>query len=139
MNRLSNHNFGDVPKSKCHGDLTLENILINVNNDIYLIDFLDSFFDSYMIDFAKLLQDLKLYWSYRNKLISPNLELRLLVAKETLIEYITKLPNGKNNLIHIYYILLMNVMRIVPYVSDDITKQCLENSIHKLFNILNTM
>lgn len=40
---LKNYDWTKVHRSFCHGDLTLENILITRNKKIYLIDFLDSF------------------------------------------------------------------------------------------------
>jgi thiamine kinase-like enzyme len=138
LKRLENFDFSNVPYSKCHGDLTLENILLDVKGDIYLIDFLDSFFDSWMIDVAKLLQDLELGWSYRHETISSNLELRLALAKDDLIKHIESLPNGDEKVLQIYYILLLNVMRIVPYTKDDETKEFLHNAIIKLNKILDT-
>ena len=57
---LENFNWSKIPKTPCHGDLTLENILITQDKKLYLIDFLDSFYNSWMIDIAKLLQDLDL-------------------------------------------------------------------------------
>lgn len=138
LDRLERFDFSSVPYSQCHGDLTLENILVDVNRNVYLIDFLDSFFDSWMIDVAKLLQDLELAWSYRHEQKSPNLELRLLVAREALLESLAELPNGKYIIIQIYYILLLNIMRIVPYTKDKLTADFLKNSIQKLNAILNT-
>ena len=58
-------NLGDsapLPASFCHGDMTLSNIIFAEN--IYLIDFLDSFVESYWIDLIKLRQDLVYFWSY---------------------------------------------------------------------------
>ena len=78
---LKKFDFSNVPLSYCCGDLTLENIMLDDNKQIYLIDFLDSFYDSWMIDVAKLLQDLELHWSYRNQEIDFNLAMRLAVAK----------------------------------------------------------
>ena len=138
LERLNKFDFSDVPHSKCHGDLTLENILVDTKGNIYLIDFLDSFFDSWMIDVAKLLQDLELYWSYRHTDISANLTLRLSIAKETLIKHISQLPNGNKMVVQIYYILLLNIMRIVPYTKDIITEQFLEKAISKLNTIIDT-
>ena len=136
LKRLEKFDFSEIPYSKCHGDLTLENILIDFRGDIYLIDFLDSFFDSWMIDVAKLLQDLELKWSYRHEEISSNLELRLAVARDNLIKYISDLPDGNKKVLQIYYILLLNVMRIVPYAKDDVTKDFLHNAIAKLNKII---
>ena len=45
-----------IPVGTCHGDLTFSNILFNGNN-YYLIDFLDSFIESPLLDIVKLRQD----------------------------------------------------------------------------------
>ncbi|MEB3375992.1 hypothetical protein SFC43_32790 [Bacteroides sp. CR5/BHMF/2] len=42
----------NVPVGQCHGDLTFSNILFNGNN-YYLIDFLDSFLESPLLDIVK--------------------------------------------------------------------------------------
>lgn len=136
LKRLEGFDFSEIPYSKCHGDLTLENILLDVKSNIYLIDFLDSFFDSWMIDVAKILQDLELQWSYRHEEISSNLELRLAVARDNLIKYISELPDGEKKFLQIYYILLLNVIRIVPYAKDDTTIDFLHKAIAKLNKIL---
>ena len=46
----------NIYKNVCHGDLTLSNLIFK-NNEIYCIDFLDSFIDSPIIDLVKLKQD----------------------------------------------------------------------------------
>ena len=67
INYLEN-NINEIIKIKypigiCHGDLTLSNILIDVDNmDLYLIDFLDSFIDNSLLDIIKIRQDTKYYW-----------------------------------------------------------------------------
>lgn len=52
----------ELPVGTCHGDLTFSNILFNGNN-YYLIDFLDSFIESPLIDMVKLRQDTAHHWS----------------------------------------------------------------------------
>lgn len=51
-----------IPVGTCHGDLTFSNILFNGNN-YYLIDFLDSFIESPLLDIVKLRQDTAWMWS----------------------------------------------------------------------------
>lgn len=51
-----------IPVGVCHGDLTFSNILFNGNN-YYLIDFLDSFIESPIMDMVKLRQDTAYLWS----------------------------------------------------------------------------
>ena len=128
--------FSVIPHSRCHWDLTLENILITANKKIYLIDFLDSFFDSWMIDVAKILQDLEIQWSYRHEQITSTLSLRLSIAKQALIESILEMKDWKKKIAYIYHILLLNILRIVPYTKDSITKDFLQDALKKVINIL---
>lgn len=51
-----------MPVGQCHGDLTFSNILFNGNN-YYLIDFLDSFIESPLMDLVKVRQDSRYEWS----------------------------------------------------------------------------
>ena len=133
---LKEFDWSKIYKSFCHGDLTLENILITQDKKLYLIDFLDSFYNSWMIDIAKLLQDLEVKWSFRNEIISSNRDLRLQVAKEALLEEILKTQNGDENLNSIYHLLLLNLIRIYPYTKDDKTLQFLNNAVDKICNKL---
>jgi serine/threonine protein kinase len=52
----------NIPVGLCHGDLTFSNILFNGNN-YYLIDFLDSFIESPLLDIVKIRQDSAYLWS----------------------------------------------------------------------------
>lgn len=136
---LENFDFTKVPSSYCCGDLTLENIMIGSNKEIYLIDFLDSFYNSWMIDVAKLLQDLDLHWSYRNREIDFNLAMRLAVAKEALLENIADSPEGQQNIYTIYHLLLLNILRIIPYTKDEHTAQFLKKALSKVINTIKAM
>jgi hypothetical protein len=51
-----------LPVGVCHGDLTFSNILFNGNN-YYLIDFLDSFVETPLMDLVKIRQDSCYAWS----------------------------------------------------------------------------
>lgn len=127
--RLKNHDWSRIYKSPCHGDLTLENIIITKDKKLCLIDFLDSFYNSWMIDVAKLLQDLELKWSFRNSAPSQNRDLRLFVAKEALINEILKTGNGREKLNDIYHVLLLNIVRIYPYATDENTVLFLNSAV----------
>lgn len=55
--------FLTLPIGVCHGDCTLSNILIDtLKNQIVLIDFLDSFIETPLIDIVKLRQSTKHHW-----------------------------------------------------------------------------
>lgn len=134
IDRLKEYNFSNIPEGECHGDLTLENIMISKENEIYLIDFLDSFFNSWVIDIAKILQDVHLLWSYRHRKIDANLEMRLLVAKEEIISQIIALKNGNRILCDIYHVLMLNILRIYPYTKDNETLFFLDEALSKVSN-----
>jgi hypothetical protein len=128
---LKDYNWNYLQASECHGDLTLENILIS-REDLYLIDFLDTFYSSWQIDVAKILQDIELFWSYRNEKIDNNLLLRLSILKKTVLSKIIALKGGYNIIESIYHLLLLNLLRIIPYSKDELTSNFLQKS---LFNI----
>lgn len=135
--RLKDFDFSAVPSSYCCGDLTLENILLSeTERRIYLIDFLDSFFNSWMIDVAKLLQDLELGWSWRKQSTDTNRNLRCMIARQALIEGILDLPDGQSKLESVYHILLLNILRIYPYTHDAKTYDFLESALRKTLNII---
>lgn len=100
----------------CHGDFTFENIIIS-NDEIYLIDFLDSFLESPIIDESKMMQDTYCFWSYRNKTYTPIHNLFL----------INELLETKQN----YILLLVHLYRIVPYANED-TKRWLNTQIQNV-------
>ncbi len=135
---LEKYDWKDVCKTPCHGDLTLGNILITSDKRLYLIDFLDSFYNSWMVDVAKLLQDLELGWAFRSSPFDQNRNLRLQVAKEALLEEILCTEAGEKKLETVYHILLLNIIRIYPYAKDDETLRFLNNAVLRLMNILNT-
>lgn len=119
LDLLESHDWSKMTYSKCHGDMTLENIIIK-NDKIYFIDFLDSFYDSWFLDIGTLLQDVQVMWSYRfQKDVSMNTVLRLIVFRDLLIDEIKKV--NPEYVIEIYYALLQKLIRIYPYTKNDLT------------------
>src|SRR5262249_5303690 len=49
--------LGDIPPTLCHGDLTLQNMIIGSDGTVWVVDLLDSPFEHYWQDVAKLHQD----------------------------------------------------------------------------------
>lgn len=58
-------NWAGIPATPCHGDLTLENILLTAGKSIAFIDCDDGFASSYWLDFGKLFQDIDGHWCIR--------------------------------------------------------------------------
>ena len=119
LDLLENHDWSKMAPTACHGDMTLENIIIK-NDKMYFIDFLDSFYDSWVLDIGTLLQDIQVMWSYRfEKEVDMNTVLRLLVFRDLLIDEIKKI--NPDYTIEVYYALLQKLLRIYPYVNDELT------------------
>lgn len=120
---LEAHDWSKLTYSQCHGDMTLENIIVK-NDKLYFIDFLDSFYDSWFLDIGTLLQDVQIMWSYRfQENISMNTVLRLIVFRDLLIDEIKKVNPAYE--VEIYYSLLQKLIRIYPYTKDKFTYQFL--------------
>ena len=126
---LRTHDWSAFLPSFCHGDMTLENIIIK-NDELYLIDFLDSFYDSYLLDFGTLLQDIQVMWSYRKDTKADmNLVLRLIVFRDLLIDTIREKDGGLVK--EVYYAMLQKLIRIVPYTKDEQTYQFLVDRVSR--------
>ena len=108
----------ELPLGKCHGDLTFSNILFNGNN-YYLIDFLDSFVGSPLLDIVKIRQDSKYEWSrlmYENEV--DMVRLNIISSK---IDYEIDSYYQKYEWYRKYYHIfqLMNFLRILQYAKED--------------------
>ncbi len=129
------HDWSCFAPSVCHGDLTLENIIIK-DDDIYLIDFLDSFYDSWILDIGTLLQDVQALWSYRfQQNLSMNTVIRLMVFKDLLLEKVENKKTGYS--VEVYYALLQKLIRIFPYTKDDHTYNFLLEKTKNVIEIIN--
>ncbi len=107
-----------MPIGMCHGDLTLSNILYT-HNKFILVDFLDSFIDTPLIDIAKLRQDTKLHWSLLLYEQEYN-KCRLQTALDYLDKRLAK-TFERYRIVHLLEIL--NVLRLIPYCTTNQLKQ----------------
>lgn len=69
--RLAACDWTGIPQSPCHGDLTLENMLITTARTIAFIDCDEPWVSSYWLDFGKLFQDIEGHWCIR-RLYAPD-------------------------------------------------------------------
>lgn len=131
---LESHDWSQMNATQCHGDMTLENIIIK-NDNLYFIDFLDSFYDSWFLDIGTLLQDVQVMWSYRfNDSVSMNTVLRLIVFRDLLLDEIRKV--NEDYIVEIYYALLQKLIRIYPYIKDEHTYQFLNEKMSLVIETL---
>ena len=126
---LSNLESVKVKVGLCHGDMTLSNMIFS--EDIYLIDFLDSYIESPTIDIVKLRQDTHLHWSLNmvNNIVDlTKIKLGMKYIDDWLVE---------NHRVDYYEILqIINLLRIYPYTTDDNIKIYLEKNIKWLLEHL---
>ncbi len=131
---LQKHNWERFTRSQCHGDLTLENIIIK-DNQLYLIDFLDSFYDSWIMDISTLMQDVQTMWSYRHdKETEINTKLRLLVFRDILMDTVKRV--SPQDYVEVYYALLLKLLRIYPYTKDEETNSFLDSKTKSIIDII---
>ena len=107
-----------IPHGMCHGDLTLSNMLVNkLEDQICLIDFLDTFYETPLQDVVKLRQDTKYMWSmlfYNHEHDSTRYKIVMAYIDEQLEKHISD-----QKWYQTYYrpFQMMNFLRIVPYSS----------------------
>lgn len=121
----------EIPMGKCHGDLTFSNILFNGNN-YYLIDFLDSFIESPLLDLVKIRQDSQYEWS------------RLMYEGDVDMVRLSIISHKIDHEIEVYYsqyqwyrdyyhvFQLMNFLRILQYAKEEKVITYLKNVIKSM-------
>jgi len=115
-----NYDWSNSPESQCHGDLTFENIFV-YRNQVYFIDFLDSFVKTKYIDYSKLFQDIILMWSWRFDEKTPFIKNMYLYNK-----ILDSLTDPEIEMIRRF--LVLGLLRIVPY-SNKKTLKILETNL----------
>jgi hypothetical protein len=113
-----------MPQTIYHGDLTLDNILYDVKRKkFFLIDPLTSVYDSYVFDLAKLNQDLTCGWFSRRK--ADEYQDRKSYLFKKLSETYSELNNN--------YVLILMLLRVLPYCNNDQDKNFLLKWINNLW------
>lgn len=108
----------NVPVGQCHGDLTFSNILFNGNN-YYLIDFLDSFLESPLLDIVKIRQDSNYGWSqlmYEHEFDTVRMKIISDKIDEEIDSYYRKYE-WYNKYYRIFQ--LMNLLRVIQYAKKE--------------------
>lgn len=125
LSLLSNKEFIKVKVGNCHGDMTLSNMIFD--NNIYLIDFLDSYIESPTMDIVKLRQDTHLLWSLN--MVDTPLDLTKIKIG---LEYIDKWICANFNVDDYEILQIINLLRIYPYSTDEKIKIWIDKNIKKL-------
>lgn len=122
----------ELPVGVCHGDLTFSNILFNGNN-YYLIDFLDSFIESPLLDVVKLRQDTAYGWS-QLMYTKPYDAVRLSIVNQAIDSRIDAYFSEHYRWYVDYYqpMQLMNFLRVLQYAHEDTVIEYLKRVITSL-------
>ena len=119
-----------LPVGKCHGDLTFSNILFNGNN-YYLIDFLDSFVESPLLDIVKIRQDSAYLWS--QLMFTGNCDsIRLKIVADKIDKEIVQFASQYEWFRHYKLFQLMNFLRILQYAKEPKVIDYLKNVLNQL-------
>lgn len=120
-----------MPVGLCHGDLTFSNILFNGNN-YYLIDFLDSFIESPLLDIVKIRQDTAWLWS-QLMYVKPCDTIRLKIASQKIDREINEYFEERYSWYNEFYhpLQLMNFLRILQYAHEPKVIEYLKNAINE--------
>lgn len=114
-----NMKFENFYVNKCHGDLTFSNIIFR-DDEYALIDFLDSFIESPIMDIVKLRQDTKYKWStlmYNSKDYDKTRYDMICKYIDEQIDNNFKKYSFYNNAYPIFQ--LMNFLRIIQYAKKE--------------------
>jgi aminoglycoside phosphotransferase len=81
---LSTRDWRGIPASPCHGDLSLENILLTAGKSVAFIDCDEPWVSSVWLDFGKLFQDIEGHWCLRDLYLGDQPVVRLANAAQKL-------------------------------------------------------
>ena len=120
-----------VPIEQSHGDLTLDNILVN-NGKLIFIDFDYVEHDSPFLDAVKILQDTRCHWCFRDydDINLNNINSKLSKIEEISLKFIHL--NYPSLVEYINLFLLYHLYRILPYSKNIKTTIFLKKQINKL-------
>jgi hypothetical protein len=118
-NALTGRDVIKIPLGVCHGDLTFSNVMIASDfSAIALIDFLDSFVDSPIVDIAKIQQDTRFHWTkmfgvgMRN---GTRFSQAMDYLDEKISEHFSALKWYSDNIDIVFF---LNMLRIAPYATS---------------------
>lgn len=116
---LKRYTFSPIPVGICHGDLTFSNILIESDcENIYFIDFLDSFVESPIQDIVKIKQDVVYFWSIKKSIQNfDTCRARIIFSylNKRIDDFIAEQSINKA-VVSLFQV--VNLLRIIPYTRD---------------------
>ena len=129
-----------IPIGTCHGDLTLQNMLVDpVNRELCVFDFLDCFVESPLQDIAKLLQDCRHQWYFTQVEVPHGKYAR---ASATLGFFYERIrmdyePYAFWEALPLFE--FMCLARILPYMTTESEKRCIITGLETILNDLSLL
>lgn len=116
---LGNVPQGEILVGECHGDYTFSNMLFG-DQQLFLIDFLDTFVESPVQDIVKFRQDTRYHWSLMVEGEVPLYKRNKLVQVLTFLDQVGQEVIDRNPLVKTWYTYLQvfNLLRILPYLHE---------------------
>jgi tRNA A-37 threonylcarbamoyl transferase component Bud32 len=131
-------NVIELPVGLCHGDLTLSNILFN-GQKLCLVDFLDSFIETPLMDIVKIRQDTYFAWSllmYTKSCDIPRMKMILRYIDAKLNNHYLQFAWYRNLYLPFQ---LLNLLRVLQYAKVEKVIEFLSQAILSIiYEISNT-
>ena len=124
IQKINSSQFNDIPKTTCHGDFTVANMIF-FKGKICCIDFLDSYIETVIVDMVKLKQDI--YYEWILNINEGNLRIRQ--GFNYLWNKLYSKFKQYYNLEFTNFITILNWLRIEPYIKTDKQKRVLNSNI----------
>ena len=124
IQKINSSQFNDIPKTNCHGDFTVANMIF-FKGKICCIDFLDSYIETVIVDMVKLKQDI--YYEWILNINEGNLRIRQ--SFDYLWNKFYSEFKQYYNLEFTNFITILNWLRIEPYIKTDKQKRVLNSNI----------
>ena len=109
----------ELPLGQCHGDLTMSNVMFSIEDEcVGIIDFLDSYIESPVVDIVKLRQDTRYHWTNRRYLREHD-HGKVSIVNRWIDAIITQSFHDLIVSRAFWLLEMMNYLRIAPYVHTE--------------------
>jgi len=123
-----------IPMGNCHGDLTLSNVMFSMEkNCIGLIDFLDSFVNTPLVDLVKIRQDTSFHWTSYNYPKNHDRG-KIYLIDMWIDKTICEVFGAMINTLEYWAFESINFLRIAPYVESEIDHRYLSQTLNQIHN-----
>jgi len=134
INYLRQYCWEDVKIQNCHGDLTLENLIVT-RDGLHMLDFQDVSIETFSQDISKLRFDLEFGWSNRYEKNKTTL-LNLHENRKKIMKIVNKVSidnRGADFFEEVEAFEILNVLRVMPYARDIESDKILSKALLSLF------